>query len=55
MPPERRELEDLSSGQAVAVYNPSSKSWTTAEVKDKLDDMLLKPPMVQSYDATVHL
>ena len=34
----RRELEDLSSGQAVAVYNPSSKTWTTAEVKDKLDE-----------------
>ena len=35
----RRELEGLSSGQAVAAYNPSSKTLTTAEVKDKLDEL----------------
>ncbi|XP_020910391.1 uncharacterized protein LOC110248230 [Exaiptasia diaphana] len=34
----RRELGGLSTGQPVAVYNPSSKTWTTAEVKEKLDE-----------------
>lgn len=30
-----RELKDLPSGQAVAVYQPQSKTWTSAEVKEK--------------------
>lgn len=34
----QRELKDLSPGQAVAVFNPSSKTWTPAEVKDKLQE-----------------
>ena len=34
----RRELDGLSPGQLVAVYNPSSKTWTAAEVKEKLDE-----------------
>ena len=29
------ELKDLSPGQAVALYQPRSKTWTTAEVKEK--------------------
>lgn len=33
-----RELKDLVPGQPVAVYNPPSKTWVTAEVKDKLDE-----------------
>ena len=39
----RRELEDLSLGQVVAMYNPSSKTWGAAEVKDNKDEP-------QSYD-----
>lgn len=39
----RRELEDLSLGQAVAMYNPSSKTWGAAEVKENIDEP-------QSYD-----
>ena len=39
----RRELEDLSLGQAVAMYNPSSKIWGAAEVKENIDEP-------QSYD-----
>jgi len=50
---QRRELEDLSSGQAAAVYNPSSKTRTTAEVKDKLDEP--RSYVVQSCDATVYI
>lgn len=47
-----RELDDLSSGQAVAVYNPSSKTWPSWMI---CDQMLLKPPMVQSYDSAIYI
>ncbi|KXJ12138.1 Uncharacterized protein K02A2.6 [Exaiptasia diaphana] len=33
-----RELEGLSPRQSVAVYNPSSRTWTTGEVNEKLGE-----------------